>query len=61
MKSAARQSFALETYKTLVPTIYDMLGIEPPADRVVQLLGVHAEVDPAHPGSVGAHRRGEGL
>ncbi len=29
------------------------------ADRVVELFGVHAEMDPAHPQPIGAHRGGE--
>ncbi len=32
---------------------------QPAADRVVQLFGVHAEMDPAHPQPIGAHRGGE--
>ena len=62
-RSGFTLAIALRKWTTapLLDEVELAFGVEPAADRVVQLLGVHPEVDPAHPEPVGAHRRGERL
>ena len=43
----------------LAGEIEPVFGIDPAADGIVQLRGIHAEMDAAHAQPVGAHRGGE--
>ncbi len=51
------QQFAHPHQRGLAGEIELAVGVDPAPDRVLQLAGIHPEMDPAHPQAIGPHRR----
>ena len=56
-----REHFAQRCNRALAGEVQRIVRVDPAADRIMQLAGIYAEVDPPHSQTVCAHGRGECL